>query len=91
MGYLTQAKLLNGEDNDKFREIYNALNEEQRYDPEFERRIRDNAKVEYLIAQMKYWHRFFSNRMFYPNTPKTFFRATGRSAIFICYFVFLFL
>ena len=21
---------------------------------------------------MKYWHRFFSNRMFYPNTPKTF-------------------
>ena len=72
MGYLTQAKLLNGEDNEKFREIYNALNEEQRCDPEFERRIRDNARVEYLIAQMKYWHRFFSNRMFYPNTPKTF-------------------
>ena len=72
LGYLEQAKLLDGKDNEKFREIYHTLTWEQKYDPQFEKRIRENAKVEFVIAQMKYWHRFFTNRMFSPGKSDSF-------------------
>ena len=66
-GYLKQALLLNGEDNQKFRNIYASLSWEQRYDPQFANRIFQSAKLEFAISQLKYWHYFFINRMFSPN------------------------
>jgi len=72
-GYLNQAMLLEGKDNQKFREIYGLLSWEQRCDTEFANRIIKNAKFEFFISQMKYWHYFFTNRMFSPNKQDSFY------------------
>ena len=71
-GYLKQALLLDGKDNQKFRNIYASLSWEQRYDPQFASRIFQSAKLEFAISQLKYWHYFFINRMFSPNKKDSF-------------------
>lgn len=71
-GNLKQALSLNGEDNQKFRNIYASLSWEQRYDPQFVNCIFQHAKLEFVISQLKYWHYFFTNRMFSPNKEDSF-------------------
>ena len=71
-GNLKKALLLNGEDNQNFRNIYASLSWEQRYDPQFANCILQNAKLEFVVSQLKYWHYFFTNRMFSPNKKDSF-------------------
>ena len=89
-GYLKQALLLNGEDNQKFRNIYASLSWEQRYDPQFANRIFQNAKLEFVISQLKYWHYFFINRMFSPNKKDSFIKLpeVGKRLYVILYSYF---
>jgi len=89
-GYLKQALLLNGEDNQKFRNIYASLSWEQRYDPQFASRIFQCAKLEFAISQLKYWHYFFINRMFSPNKNDSFIKLpeVGKRLYVILYSYF---
>ena len=89
-GNLEQALLLNGEDNQKFRNIYASLSWEQRYDPQFANCILQNAKLEFTISQLKYWHYFFINRMFSPNKKDSFinFPEVGKRLYVVLYSYF---
>ena len=89
-GYLKQALSLNGEDNKKFRNIYASLSWEERYDPQFANRIFQNAKLDFAISQLKYWHYFFLNRMFSPNKKDSFIKLpeVGKRLYVILYSYF---
>tara|TARA_B100000575_G_C23097314_1_gene632915 strand:+ start:161 stop:1498 length:1338 start_codon:yes stop_codon:yes gene_type:complete len=89
-GNLKQALLLNGEDNQNFRNIYASLSWEQRYDPQFANCILQNAKLEFTVSQLKYWHYFFINRMFSPNKKDSFikFPEVGKRLYVVLYSYF---
>ena len=89
-GNLEKALLLNGEDNQRFRNIYASLSWEQRHDPQFANRIFQSAKLDFTISQLKYWHYFFMNRMFSPNKKDSFIKlpVVGKRLYLILYSYF---
>ena len=69
---LENARKLDGIDGKEFRQIYNSLLWEDRYDPEFAKAIIKNAPFQFIFSQMKNFHRFFINRMFVPSGKDSF-------------------
>ena len=69
---LESAKQLDGVDGKEFREIYNELPWKERYDPAFAKAVILKVPHKYVYSQIKYFHRFFINRMFTPSDKDSF-------------------